>query len=212
MLEDDPNQLNEDDELFDAATSSLPPEFIAALKQLDIDPDRLVAVRNELIDGERAAIRRPIDEVYAEYRLQIASITLDLERVSRAAMYPVEGRKADLRVAMDALKARASILDKTIARGQDLGIFPTATKQTKVQVGGGLMFGIMSTEELVDHMKKLSEEGKRLSERYDAVPFTALPEPDIYGETPLLDVDPEFVPATEPVKQTAAAKPRRVKT
>jgi hypothetical protein len=100
-----------------------------------------------------------------------------------------DGRdKPNLRTAADAIKARAKIIDMVVDRGQELGVLPRAAQQknSNVNVSGGILVGAMSDTELLESVRDLTEQRKKLEREYEKVPFAARPMPDIYGETPLV--------------------------
>lgn len=188
------------DAVLDAVVSGVPEELMPALVALGLDREKLTALREKLIEQEGKKVVRPVQDAYAEYRLQIAAINRDLERVANQAMYPQKGGKKNLRVAVDALKARAAITDKMVYRGQELGILPTASKTSKVQHSGAVLFATMSEPELIAKMKDLSDGARRLEKEYQPLPFTSLPDPDIYGGDDVIDAEPIVVEA-KPAKR-----------
>ena len=203
--EEDDDQPQEtqplEDSILDAVVSGVPEQLMPVLASLGLDQEKLNALREQLIEKESKKVVRPVQEAYAEYRLQIAAITRDLERVSRAAMYPSKGGKKNYRVAVDALKAKAAVIDKMVLRGQELGVLPTASKNSKVQHSGAVLFATMSEPELIARMKELSDEKARIDKSFKEIPFTDLPIPDIYGSGDVIDAVPLPAVDSKPAKR-----------
>lgn len=167
-------------------------------QELDLTVGGLEKLKRIVIQEDLVLLRhRPAEETFIEYRIRLGRIANDLLDVS------LEARECkQFNAAMGALKAEATIVDKVIDRGQELGIFPRAPKSQTHTVVGGLVIGTMTDRELADSLKASKGERSRLREKYGDTTFAALPDPDIYPDVV------EAVPA-EPVPAGPVAPVRR---
>jgi hypothetical protein len=99
----------------------------SAADHLGISLDEYRALRSEIIADEgRRVVKMKPEEVFAEYLIEMRRIMRDLMRVRRASL-----REGVFGPAVQALKTAADILDKSIARGMELGVIGSAAKPTK---------------------------------------------------------------------------------
>lgn len=158
--------------------------------------------RESLVTQEATRLSQSVGDQFAQYRVRMEAILRRIDRVHVAAMGSGKGRKPQLRTALDAATAMARVVDRTIERGQELGVLPKAITQrnTKVTVSGGVMVGAMTGEELAKGIAELAREGRRLREQYEGDQFNALPMPDPFDQGPV-DLG-DIVEASEPVRVT----------
>ena len=163
-------------------------------KELSLSPEEVREARKKVIAEELTVVgpHRPADEVFVEYRLQMNRIVKDLNDVSTKAK-----GKENFQAAFGALKAQATILDKVIDRGQEMGVIPRASKRSIVLMGG-VFIGSMTDPELLASMKELEGDGRRMRKEYGDTPLRALPDPDLYVGP--IDVEFEKQPEPEPVR------------
>lgn len=168
--------------------------------ELDLTHAELEDLKRVVIEEDLFQVRhRSPEQVYVEYRTRMMRIAGDLLDVS------VEARDArQFNAAMGALKAEATVIDKMIDRGQDLGVLPRAARQNTHTVTGGLVIGSMTDRELSDRLRDQAQERKRLKAEYGDAPFAELPEPSIYPDPDILDAPPP-----EPVQVQAPSAPAR---
>jgi len=99
----------------------------AAAEFLGLRLDRYLALKEEAISEEGRRISTlKVEEVYAEYLIQMRRIISDLIRVRRMAV-----RARSFGAAVTALKTAGEMLDKSIARGQEMGVIVSPTKTVK---------------------------------------------------------------------------------
>lgn len=158
--------------------------------ELRADLSDVVEARREVLNQTLLEIgpNRPITEVFAEHRLRMEGVVLNLEGLANECRDPAVGK---YHITLGALKAKAKILDDLLDRGQELGVLPRASRSTKVQVAGVLAVGAMTDPELVGHLGHLNREADRLRGQYDDVSFLDLPEPDVYPDLDPVVVDVE---------------------
>ncbi len=100
---------------------------VDAAASLGIDLEKYRALRADAISDEgRRITRAKPEEIYAEYLFQMRRIVEDLMRVRRAAVH--EGVFGP---AVTALKTAAEVIDKSVARGQELGVLVSSKQPTK---------------------------------------------------------------------------------
>jgi len=153
--------------------------------QTGIDVGQITLARAMILERERVKFSRTPEENYAEYRVQIEGVLRKIDQVARVALNGGPNIRPSAKTAGELLVAKAKLIDQVFVRGQDVGIFPRAAKTQNVKVSGGVIIGAMSTEELFNENRRLKEEGKALEQVYDAVSFSALPDP----ETHVIDAD-----------------------
>lgn len=161
-------------------------------KELSLSAEEVREARKRVVAEELTVVgpHRPADEVFIEYRLQMNRIVKDLDDVSTKAK-----KKENFQAAFGALKAQATILDKVIDRGQEMGVIPRASKRSTVMVAG-VFIGSMTDSELIASMKEFEDEARRLRKDYGDVPLAELPDPDLY----VGPIDVEFEKQPEPEK------------
>jgi hypothetical protein len=97
-----------------------------AARELGVDLAEYREARAQAIsdEGRRISALKP-EEVFAEYLVQMRVIIVDLMKVRRMA-----SRKGSFGPAVQALKTAADVLDRSIGRGQELGVINTNAKPT----------------------------------------------------------------------------------
>jgi hypothetical protein len=110
---------------------------VDAASSLGIGLDKYRTIRAEIVsdEGRRVAIAKP-EEVYAEYLIQMRRIVEDLMRVRRASV-----REGVFGPAVMAIKTAAEVIDKSIARGQELGVLASAKKPAQLHAHLIAQFG-----------------------------------------------------------------------
>jgi translation initiation factor IF-1 len=102
------------------------PDDVAA-EDLGIALDEFRALRAEAISDEgRRIVKLKPEEVYAEYLFEMRRIIRGLMRIRRASV-----RNGVFGPAVQALKTAGELLDKSLARGQELGVLVSAAQPTK---------------------------------------------------------------------------------
>lgn len=161
-------------------------------RELGVTVEEAKAARDAVITAQVTHLALPVPDQYAHYRTRMEGAVRRLDSVYRKAL---SLKKPQLKTASDAAVAMARIVDRTIERGQELGVLPRAVaqKSTKVTVSGGVMLGAMTSQELGAKIAELAREGRRLREEYagGGTQFAALPDPDIYEADPIEEATPE---------------------
>lgn len=144
--------------------------------ELDIKPSDLKVYKQELYVEEsvQVAERKPV-EVFIDYKLRMDHVCDGLDKVHKGATMANQ-----FTAAMGALKAKASIIDKVIDRGQEMGVIARAAK--KHQVVGGVAVASMSDEELLEKMRELSRTSAHLVDKYGDIDIIDVAVGDIYQE------------------------------
>jgi hypothetical protein len=187
---DEDPRLEEKEDWWFSLSAGLSDAEIAA--RFSVTPEQAKSARDGVIAAQVAHLTLPIPDQYAHYRSRMEGMVRRLDAVHRKAL---TGKRPQLKTASDAAVAMARIVDRTIERGQELGVLPRAVaqKSTKVTVSGGVMLGAMTAQELSTKIAEMAREGRRLRENYAGgdTQFTALPDPNVYEADPIEEVQPE---------------------
>lgn len=182
--------------------------------EFDVDVEAARSARDRVLQAEARALLTGVQDQYASYRVRMEGILRRMDHVHRAALNPparangAPGRP-NLKIALDAATAMARVIDRTIERGQELGVLPKAAFQrnTKVTVSGGVMVGAMTAEELARGIQGFSQERTRLRTEYGSGSFASMPIPDVYEADqsgPVVsDREPAPAPAPRPARRKA---------
>lgn len=101
----------------------------AAAAELRISPDEFRALKAQVVSEEaRRIIALKPEEVYTEYLAQMRRIIADCMRLRRMA-----ARAGSFGAAVQALKIASDTIDRSIARGQELGLI-TANSKTSLHL------------------------------------------------------------------------------
>ena len=181
--------------------------------EFDVEVDEAREARDRVLQAEARSLLVGVNDMYASFRVRMEGILRRMDHIHRAAMNPparangTPGRP-NLKVALDAATAMARVIDRTVERGQELGVLPKAAFQrnTKVTVSGGVMVGAMTTEELARGIQGFGQERTRLRAEYGAgSPFASMPVPDVYeaDQSGPVVSDREPSPAPRPARRKA---------
>ena len=174
--------------------------------RFELTLDDVQDLRKQVYVEDVNSIRhRPTEEIYVDYRLRQFKIARELGDL--ATEVRIDGDARGMSAAVSALKAQASIYDKVIDRGQEMGVIPRAA-QTKVVVNG-VMLGTQTDSELLEMMKQQASEAKRLAGIYGEASLTELPDEDIYIGEGIEEALPERVAEAKKQESQAKAPVRR---
>ena len=149
------------------------------MDDLGIRTDHYRWLKQQIIADELQEVASDSPEiVYAKYQLRQEGCIRDLDEIIAEA----KNGKIALNTAIGAIKAKATIIDNVLAKGQDLGVIHR--EAAKSQVSASLTVASVSTEELralvSDKKKALAEaRTKYIEADYSEVPVD---EDDVYGE------------------------------
>ncbi len=126
------------------------------------------------------------EEVWAKYRIRMDGCIQDLDDVIEKAIGGEEIPKGGLNAAVNAVKAKTSILDNVLKRGQELGVLHKEPDK-KVIVGGIAVTSVALEElrELVDSRRAAVEDLVTTYAPSKLLDYADEPEGDLYAEPAL---------------------------
>lgn len=149
-------------------------------------------LKRELISDELEQITNDsAEEVWAKYRIRMDGCIADLDDVIEKAVRGKELPKGGLNAAVGAIKAKASILDSVLKKGQELGVLHKEPDR-KVVISGVAVASVELEElrELVDSRRADVEDLVTSYAPKELVDYADEPEGDLYAE-PALERIPE---------------------
>jgi len=180
--------------------------------EFGVTQTQLMSLTTAVLAKERQTVEhRPTIDLYVEYRLQAMSAAAQLEDIAHKAK-----KAGEYNAATNATRARFQILDKTMDRGQELGIVPRAPKRTESV--GGILVATMSDVELLAHLRVQHQNTASLVSKYGSggpmIPFVdviTMGVEDVYTGVGDPSASAGLYSEPEPTPETAKSTIKRTK-
>ena len=166
---------------------------VEAMGEMGLDIDSYEALKSKMFDAEKTRLRdRSSEDVYVDYALRQQTNISDLTEMIKSFK-----ETKQYNALVGAVKARAEILDKLIAKGQEFGLIDK--RPERKEIIAGVFMGELSDKQLRQFITGELTGVQKLMNKYGS------------GEVPsIIDVKPGNVHySVGPVKQKAL--PRNLK-
>ena len=145
------------------------------------------SLRQQVVDDELTEVANDTPEqVWSKYRIRMDGCITDLDEVIELAVRGEEVAKGGLNAAVNAVKAKATIIDNVVKKGQELGVLHKEPDR-KVVISGVAVASVELDElrDLVDSRRTSIEGLVTAYAPKELVDYADEPEGDLYAEPEL---------------------------